>query len=329
MKVADLLEARRKNWQELERLTEQMQFSRKKLVGSAGLSRFTTLYRAACADLALADAYQLPPNTIQYLHRLVGRAHNQLYRSRRFEFGKWFRVLTFDVPQEMFRDNCLRVAALVFFGSFVLAAVLAYNRSLYPGFAEAVMTAEQIDAMEASFSSADLDGGGPGAMAPTGSGFYAWWNTGIGLQCFAGGFLIVPGLIVTLFNGGFLGAAFGHMATTDAKTAGNFFNFVTAHGPFELTAIALSAGSGLKLGIGWLFTKGMTRGASLQRAGREAMPMMGTAMVLFFLAAMIEGMLSPTSVPYFVKAGVAVLSSLTLMTYFVVLGFPRRPPRAA
>jgi uncharacterized membrane protein SpoIIM required for sporulation len=326
MKVADLLEARRKNWQELERLTEQMQFSRKRVLGPATLSRFTTLYRAACADLALADAYHLPPNTVQYLHRLVGRAHNQLYRSRRFEFAKWSRMLLYDVPQALFSDNCLRIAALLFWGPFLLSAALAYNRGLWPGYAETVMGEDALQEMEQSFGDLDLNDGAVNFARAT---MYIRHNTGIGLNCFAGGLLIVPGMLITLFNGGAIGAAFGHMATTDGKTATNFFNFVTAHGPFELTAIVLSAGSGLKLGVSWLFTNGLTRSASLRKAGRETMPMIGAAMVLFFLAALIEGFLSPTAAPYSIKAGVAVFSSLALMVYFVVLGFPRRPPRAA
>ena len=42
------------------------------------------------------------------------------------------------------------------------------------------------------------------------------------------------------------------------------------------------------------------------------------------LAALIEGFLSPSSAPYWIKAAVAVLSSGLLMAYFVVLGYPRR-----
>ena len=105
----------------------------------------------------------------------------------------------------------------------------------------------------------------------------------------------------------------------------NFFNFVTAHGPFELTAIALAAGAGLRLGMGWLKTNGLTRAASLQKTAVEAMPMMGAAMLLFFLAAMIEGFLSRRrACPMRLKAGVAILSSGMLVFYFLVLGFPRK-----
>ena len=45
----------------------------------------------------------------------------------------------------------------------------------------------------------------------------------------------------------------------------NFFEFVTAHGPFELTAIALAAAAGLRLGIGVFHTAGLTRRDSFVR----------------------------------------------------------------
>ena len=76
------------------------------------------------------------------------------------------------------------------------------------------------------------------------AGFYIQHNTGIGLQCFAWGLLVVPGMLVTMFNAITLGAAFGYMARPDVPEGENFFHFVTAHGPFELTAIVLSAGRG-------------------------------------------------------------------------------------
>src|SRR5687767_13927810 len=110
MKVADLLERRRKNWQELEQICEQAQTSRKKKMHPALLSRFASLYRAACADLALADSYQLPPNTVAYLHRLVGRAHNQLYRSRDFNYQAWGQMLLVDAPRRIFNDRCVPVS---------------------------------------------------------------------------------------------------------------------------------------------------------------------------------------------------------------------------
>ncbi len=85
MKVAAILEKRQAQWAELEQLCDSIgKVSRDSESGARTVARFAALYRSACADLALADAYQLPPGTVTYLHRLVGRAHNRLYRSKRF-----------------------------------------------------------------------------------------------------------------------------------------------------------------------------------------------------------------------------------------------------
>jgi isoprenylcysteine carboxyl methyltransferase (ICMT) family protein YpbQ len=62
----------------------------------------------------------------------------------------------------------------------------------------------------------------------------------------------------------------------------------------------------------------------LLAAGREAMPLMGTAMCLFFLAALIEGFVSPSALHWTIKAGVGLISALLLMFYFVLLGYPRK-----
>jgi drug/metabolite transporter (DMT)-like permease len=107
----------------------------------------------------------------------------------------------------------------------------------------------------------------------------------------------------------------------------NFQNFVTAHGPFELTAIILSAGAGLKIGLSWLMTNGLSRKDSLIKTARETLPIAMCAVVLFCFAAMIEGFVSPTPhdvMPWWIKGTVGTLSSCLLMFYFVVLGYPKQ-----
>lgn len=320
MRIADVLAKRQGQWLELERLCVVFEAKNAKL-DAATVSRFATLYRSACADLALADAYRLPPSTVQYLHRLVGRSHNQLYRSRGFEYSNWSRVLLEDVPKRIFSDGCVKAAFFLFWGIFLLSAFLAANPTMWPKFAEEILSAEQMSQMEESF--AKPIGGRDASMNPLMASFYIMHNTGIGLRCFVGGLLIIPGVLVTMFNAAVLGASFGYMARPDIAAGPNFFHFVTAHGPFELTAIVLSAGAGLRLGVSWMKTDGLTRLSSIRKNASEAMPIMGAAMILFFLAALIEGFLSPSSAPYEIKAVVAMLSSGLLMFYFIVLGYPR------
>jgi len=321
MKVSELLQIRREQWKELEGLCDIMETRRRSQIDAGMVSRFSSLYRAACADLALADENRLPQNTTNYLHQLVGRAHNQLYRSRRFDLQSWKDTMFIDVPQRIFNNRCVQLAFLIFWGAFLLSAALAASQDLWPDFAENVLTSAQIEMMEDNFS--EPMSGRSGEQNAIMASFYIYHNTGIGLKCFASGLLVIPGLIITLFNAIVLGASFGYMARPDVPQSENFYEFVTAHGPFELTAIVLSAGAGLHLGLAWMKTNGLTRASSLTQAARETMPLLGAAMVMFFLAALIEGFISPSLAPYWFKAAIAVLSSGSLMFYFVILGYPR------
>lgn len=323
MKVAALLEERRTNWRELEQLCREVEGRGLRKSGAETVARFAALYRAACADLALADAYHLPPNTVNYLHQLVGRAHNQLYRSRRFNLSTWFHEIVYAVPQRLYHDNFLRVCFVLFWGLFAASMVLA---SVSPDFANRALGEEQVRQLEEMYSEpiGSSTGGAVGYLDERSAmaGFYIFNNTGIGLRTFAMGLLFgVGGLFITITNALFLGAAFGYMATLPQRD--NFFEFVTAHGPFELNAIVLAAAAGMRLGFSLIDTGGKTRLAAVRAAAGEAMPTMCCSMVLFVLAAFIEGFISPSAAPYAVKAAVAVVSSGILVFYFVMLGNPR------
>jgi uncharacterized membrane protein SpoIIM required for sporulation len=84
----------------------------------------------------------------------------------------------------------------------------------------------------------------------------------------------------------------------------------------------------MRLGFAVIHTRGFSRSASVRRAAEEAFPVMGASMVLFALAALIEGFLSPADIPYWIKAATAIVSTLLLLFYVLVLGYPRRARRA-
>jgi uncharacterized membrane protein SpoIIM required for sporulation len=322
MKVAQLLEQRRAGWHELEAMCRELERGAGvQRLRAAGLLRFAAAYRSACADLALADAYQLPPHTVQYLHELVGRAHNQLYRSKMFRWRSWARELLVEAPRRLLGDRALWLAFAIFWGIFLASLALGMSSR---AFREQVVGPDALASIEHSFSKPIR--GRSGDMSGTMSGFYVIHNAGIGLRCFAGGLILgVGGLFITVSNAVQLGALFGHMLTVPAR--GNFLEFVTAHGPFELTAIVFSAAAGMRLGFSLVATGGLSRGASLRRAVGEATPTMALAVILFCLAAIIEGFVSPSAAPFAIKAGVAALSVAILLFYVFGLGLMGRQAR--
>jgi len=159
------------------------------------------------------------------------------------------------------------------------------------------------------------------------AGFYIFNNAGIGLMCYAAGMSFGIGTVSVLFgNAMALGTIFGHMVYS--PHAGQFFTFVTAHAPFELTAIVFSGAAGLRLGWGVLLVVAQRVAGLpwrdgmplLQREARRSLPVAGSAVFLFVLAAFLEGFVSASTLPYWVKAGLALVSAGVLVAYVVVGG---------
>ncbi len=142
-------------------------------------------------------------------------------RTTRFTGRRGFALWTGPTPcsdglrAQLRTDPALRIAALVFFGSFLICAFLGAGR---PGFAVALLVGEpMIEMMEQSYAEP------MGAERKDGlsrndtmmAGYYIQHNTTIGLQCFAYGLLFGLGSLYELVsNGAILGTIFGHMATS-------------------------------------------------------------------------------------------------------------------
>ena len=225
-------------------------------------------------------------------------------------------------PQVIFNDRCVHFAFILFWGLFLLSGYLAYEDRVWPDFAAEVVGLESLDSYEEMYSQVESRSFGTNSEM---MGFYISHNAGIGLQCFVMMLFIPFGLVTLCYNAVAIGAVFGYMFRPDmGGTGDNFKNFVTAHGPLELTAIVLSAGAGMKIGLSWMVTGGLSRADSLVKTARESLPIVLCAVILFCMAAVVEGFISPmTSLPWWCKGAVAVASSCGLMIYFVCLGFPR------
>jgi len=320
MRVADRLAKREAAWKELEDLVNRFSGFRFGRFEERQIFRLSELYREACADLMLAEAHDLPRETVDFLHSLVARAHSAVYGDRGFQWKDLIQVLFHEAPSRIRSDPAVRIAAAVFYGTFLICALLACGRR---DFARTVVGDEFLANMDQMYSE-DRDFERNDAMM---AGFYIKHNTSIGLQCFAWGIIFGLGsLYQLLHNAILLGSVFGYMA--NGPNAARFFTFVTAHSAFELTAIVVSAAAGMRLGWGLIDTRGRTRMASLREGAREALPAVGFAVVLFFLAALIEGFISGSSLPYAWKLSVLILSTIAIAVYLGLGGRRRHQENA-
>ena len=309
LRAAVHVDSRRGAWQRLEGWLDGRR------PRDARPEELSALYRGACADLALADAYHLPPATVSYLHHLVARAHARFYRPARATWSQLHELVMVEVPGRLYGDPSLRIALVAFFGIFLATGLLA---AWDPELAGQVLGQDHVDDLREMYADGFQRDADEGVMM---GGFYIRNNVGIALSCFASGIFAGVGSLVWLaFNGIVLGLSFGYMFTVEASTREHFFTFVLAHGPFELTGITLAGAAGLRLGLGLLVTRGLPWRDSLQRAAREAVPILGVAAVLVACAAPIEAFVSPSQLPLAVKATVAVITTLMLLGYVVGLG---------
>lgn len=317
-RAAGYLARRQRTWAETEDVLKKRTYGggARQVGGDPPPARFATLYRSACADLALADAYHLPEATVGYLHHLVARSHLRFYRRLSISWQRISHQVLVEVPGRLYGDGCLRTALLAFYGTFLLSALLGWAN---PEAAQSYLSAGMVDDLKEMYAEPpNKRSAEQGGMM---YGFYISNNVGITLACFASGiFAGIGSLLWLAANGVFLGFCFGYMATVDASTRLHFFEFVTAHGPFELTGIALGGAAGLRLGLGLVRTRGLPRLASLMRSARESVPIIAVAAVLVATAAPIEAFVSPSGLPWLAKGAVAVVCASLLVFYLVVLG---------
>ncbi len=320
MNIAKLLKEREPQWKELEELTALM--SGKHLFAARDadkIARFVSLYRQVCSDLAIAKSYHLPTGTIRYLNNLTGLAHHQLYRSQQTRLSGLWRLFFVETPRRLVSDPIFWLAMILFWIPF---GICWFRASTDQDFVRDVVGTKQIEMFEKMYAHPFDSVSNVDRIQMV--GFYIKHNTGIGLQCFSYGILGgVGGLFIVVSNAISLGAVFGAMMgpKVDPGASAHFREFVIAHGPFELTAIVLSAAAGMKMGFGFIWSKGYTRFDAVRRAAVDAAPIATVACVLFCLAALLESFISPS--PLFskeAKTAIAYFSAVALVYYILVLG---------
>ena len=326
MTISELIAAREPDWQALEKLlgTYSNPFRSK---SPEDVAQLTSLYRTVSSDLALAESHHLPVKTVAYLNNLVGRAHHCLYRKRKLCLSDFTRTIFFDAPRWIITDPIFWAALALFWCPFLVCLCACKSD---PEIAIEIVGEKKLEIMEYMYRYLPK-------MEPleriSSVSLYIFHNGTIGFYTFGLSVLgLVPGLFLFIYNAVQLGSIFGYMqsAGIDGEVTANFLEFTTAHAPFELTAIVLSAAAGMRIGFSVVMTRGYSRLDSMRRASFQAFPTIAAAFVLFFLAAIIEAFISPVEHEWLcdlfgvesltLKMIVQYVSLALLIFYFVGLG---------
>lgn len=270
-------------------------------------------YRRLCQQLALARRRGYSPMVTGRLQQLVQRGHSLLYRTHAPRWHRAAEFLLADFPRLVRSEAACMWAALAL---FVVPLVSLFILLQYqPELIHTVMDPMQVAQMERMYDPSDArhklgrDSGSDWKMF----GFYIMNNISIGLRTFASGLLFGIGTIfVLIFNGVAIGSTFGHLQQIGYGDP--LWRFVAGHAPFELTAIVIAGGAGLRLGFNLIAPGRQRRMDALVDAGIKGAKLCLGVAAMLLIAAFIEAFWSSNGqMPSWIKFGVSgVLWTLVL-----------------
>ena len=271
-------------------------------------------YRRLCQQLALARKRGYSPVVTARLQELMQRGHNLLYRTPPPRWKRAAEFLLADFPRLVRSEaGCMWAATALFLVPLVAMFVLL---QWYPELIHGLMSPQEVAQLERMYdpsnetSKLGRDSGTDWYMF----GVYIMNNISIGLRTFASGLLAGVGtILVLIFNGISIGAVFGHLQQIGSGDP--LWRFVAGHAPFELTAIVIAGGAGLRLGLNLIAPGRRRRIDALVIGGTKGAKLcLGIAFMLL-VAAFIEAFWSSTqSIPASIKFSVSgVLWTLVLL----------------
>jgi uncharacterized membrane protein SpoIIM required for sporulation len=313
---------RQDDWKKLEGLLKKAQGGKVARLSEHELRRLGQLYRAATGDLALAQRDFPRHDVTTFLNGLVGRAHHLVYRGGAVEQSQIRHFFTTRFPQ-LVRHNSryVWIATVLLFGPAFICwwlvlqePDLAYR--LFPDARPIFDIVVQEGKLWIDIPPEESSIAGAGIMTN---------NIQVTFMAFAGG--ILAGLLtiyVLLLNGMSFGAIFGFVQAYGL--APDLWEFVIGHGPVELSVICVAGGAGLRLGHSIVAPGLMRRRDAIAEAGREAMGMITGCAVLLIIAGIIEGFISPSALPWPIKAMVGVSSGMLMWSYILRANDNDGPP---
>jgi uncharacterized membrane protein SpoIIM required for sporulation len=281
---------------------------------------FPRRFRELTQDLNTARAQGFAPEIIERLNILINEGNQILYGRHGWPLKEPARFILRTFPQKVRAQwRGITAGLLLFYGLAFFFAALTVR---FPDLVYEILPESQVSGLEEMY-----DPQGEHFLVPRNVssdadmfGFYIYNNISIAFKTFAGGiFAGIGSLFLLCFNAVFLGTAAGHIV--NRGLGGTFFPFVIGHGSFELTAVVFSAHAGLTLGYRFFVTRGLSRGASLRRAGKDALPIMSGSALLLTLAAVIEAFWSSRhQLPPALRYGAGAAGWVLLLCYFLFAG---------
>lgn len=335
LKSTQFRRAREAGWLELEGLVEAVEKRGMRTLAPDQLQQLPLLYRSTLSSLSVARAIALDRHLLLYLENLALRAFLAVYSPpARFleSAGKFLRT---DFPAAVrsarwhFLIACAALAVGLLVGFWLVVGDEAWFTTLVPS---ALTDGRGPGSTRASLLEGEIFAPWRGIAVSLGivANFLFSHNTIVGILTFSFGLAAgIPTIMLLAYQGLTLGAFialhYNRQLTVD------FLGWIAIHGVTEISAVLLCGAAGLVLADKILFPDRYSRVDSLAMHGRRAAEIAVGAVLMFFVAAILEGVFRQlvASTPW--RFTIGALTGIGWLVYFTwpVLARVRASRRSA
>ncbi len=309
------IDDRKNNWQRLEELLAQLEFSSMKRLPKEEVRELGQLYRRVASDLAIARAETRDPKIINYLNSLAIRAHGKIYRAENNGVGVIWKFFAQDFPQSFRNTWKFTAIAFAIFAIFGIGGfILAYNDL---NFGDSLgLEAKRYEIQNGQRWWLELNNANPIGASRIGTN-----NIQVTFLAFAfGAFFGIGTIYILAMNGLVNGALLGVCYKIDSEFGRDLTAFMVGHGVIELSCIFIAGGAGMMIGYSLWNPKDLSRTDALKKAGLEAVKLVFGCACLLVIAGIIEGFLSPSALPAPIKFATGIITGIAMYSYLLLVG---------
>ena len=310
-------EERESDWSKLDLIVTRAEKRGVKALSDEELTALPRLYRQAVSSLSVARSISLDQNVLAYLETLCARAYFFVYGTRasigtrmaQYFRRDWPAAVSAAVKPTLLAALCLFGGALVAF--FLCLQDMEWYWTIHQGWDMRNPDASY-DALRDTLYTEDTN------IADMLAAFAAQLfshNSGIAIFAFALGFCFgIPTAILLIYNGVYLGSFFA--VFWQKGLAAELTGWLFIHGVTELFAIVLAGAAGFMIGGAVAFPGTKSRMQSMRDAGNSAALVIIGAVLMLFIAALLEGFGRQLINSDMTRYVIAITSLIFWLSYF-------------
>jgi uncharacterized membrane protein SpoIIM required for sporulation len=280
---------------------------------AAELDELVGLYQRVSTHLSIARTTFRDPGLVELLTGLTARAGSVLYGVRPRTWRGALRFVADTFPAAVWHARRFVVV------STLLLVVPAAAVAVWIANSPAALQASAPEALRESYVEEDFEAYYSSLASAEFATFVTTNNIRVGILAFAAGILLcVPTALILVLNGANVGWAAGLFAAAGQQP--RFWGLILPHGMLELTAVFIAGAAGLRLGWALVDPGDRRRGQALTEEARRAIVIVIGLVGVFVVAGLIEGFVTGSALPTWVRVGIGLLAEMVFVAYVVVRG---------